>query len=227
MTNIYLRLDENGGHAKMNNTVHDSDYVYLLGYSFFDTSLNVRNFSVTTSTGTPIAIPDGNYDINSFAGALVTAGLTITIQTAQGSIIITEDVTPQNEDTNNLLNGEGVGTALGIDYDTGLLALDHSRIFYIDIDGLSSDAVTSSIAHSYVIINNRGGTPFDNVANSNFNNPQYARNIDNMIGDPRVTIRDQRGAELRIGPQYPAYLHLYACKGPSTYSVNALNSRIH
>lgn len=225
MTDIYLKTTENDTRIKLTRSINKGCCIYLLGYSFFDTSLNITNFSIEVA-GNTLTLPDGNYNINSFAYALEQLGLTPTINEPQGSITIVEDITPLNTETAELFNSTDANVALGANYNTGILQLGHSRIFYINIEGIQSNLASNMNSSTFVIFNKSGGTPFDNIADMNYSNPPKAQSFDSLT-NTKISVYDEKMRPLKISSNYPAYFHLLMGDGKSQYNTATVNSIIH
>lgn len=218
MTDIFVKIEKNGEQVRLPKSIQDAKDIYLMGYSFFDTTYNITNFGLTQGANS-ISIPDGNYDFSELVFALEQALIDITADQHAGTIVFNEGATLQNEDTALLLNSDTLSIASG--YNTGILGLSLGRIFHIDIDEIRSTSINSMGGISYSILANHKDA-FGLIAKQDIIHPQSAECSSNLLSTITPHIKSGDGQDLVINKGYPAHLWLRACQGKS----QKLNSTI-
>lgn len=217
-TDLLIKVEENGEIITIPRALDAGQTCLLMGYSFYDTVPNVRNFSIEVNS-VSIAIEDGNYSYNEFVFALNTAltgaGLSeVDTDAKNGSILFSEPTEALNEDTARLLNMDA-NVANSAGFNTGVLPLGGNRIFYVEFSSISSYMMTDGKSGFFKILNNDGGA-FNHIAGSNFSNPQMGETI-GTLSQVKVSIYDEQFRAITINKGAPAYFNIFCYKKHNCY----------
>lgn len=201
---LLIKLTENNFNYTLPRPIMRDATIYFMGYSFYDTVLNVSNFSLNLD-GVEYTVPNGNYSADDLMFELInTKNAPITYNARTGSTLFTTSATANNGETAKIFNME-TGNTYNAGYDSGLINLSGNRVFYIDIDKISSNMMSNTAPYTFKIFNPDGGG-FNHVYAQNYNYPQTGSNCDNL-SFLKINVLNEEGKKIKIDS--PVYLHFY------------------